>query len=838
MRSRAILPSLLLLTFVLVSAALPASAHDGPQGFLRRVPHRPPSVTHVDSRLLRPAPQRAGAAGLVNVLVVVDGPQRLEGLRTAIAAAGGRVVEARGRLAVAEVPRRSLIPLAAVPGVQRIRPAAMDAVPAQLVSQGVPMVGADLWQQFGLTGSGVKVGIIEPGSVSGFAQIDRLLGTELPTTTQFRCYTAPATVSSDPAVCAQSSESHGTSVAETVADVAPGAQLFLANPITILDTLTTIDWMAANGVRIINASYGATGFEGPGDGTSPYPDSDYAPVEYAAQRGILWVNSAGNAGDATWSGPFVEDPVATGWLDFAPSFSGNRVTLTAGQEVFVALRWSDSWLAPQADYGLYLFPAGGTESIAGADETQEPGVPPTEFLDFTAPASGTYEIAVYHNGGPTPPLQMVVTGLVGNQALQFRTATPSLLPPTDSANPAELTVGAVRFDRPTVLESYSSTGPTADGRIKPDLVAPDCATTTLETTFCGTSQAAPYAAGVAALLMEAFPGPLSTPTALASAMRGLALPLGFPNPRSGYGRVWLGPPPPASPDQLQLTLSPNPVAPGAIAQLSITLRTPDGSPAPDGTVLAASVGGGGAVVGTDGLGATTTAGGSATLTYVAPAESELVPLVVTVPAWGLSRTILAQVGTGVAPPAPAAPPTPSTIWGVAGRSMGITSAGWAPGAAVTLQYSPDLRTWYASTVADADPTGTASFAAAFLHNGWIRGWAPGAGPSLPAQLLVRQTVAVRPTGATPRWVPRGATLTFTATVRPVPAGTVTFTVYHAVGGRWVAYARRTARADASGVARLPWRFTVAGSWLLQAVANATSTNAASAAGQSQLIRVP
>jgi serine protease AprX len=108
------------------------------------------------------------------------------------------------------------------------------------------------------------------------------------------------------------------------------------------------------------------------------------------------------------------------------------------------------------------------------------------------------------------------------------------------------------------LSGSSSRGPvTADGsnRIKPDIAAPGssvCSTvpgTGYSSSFSGTSMAGPHVAGVAALLMSAFPVLKNDPPAVRNILQQTALPLpvastcgGFagtlrPNPFTGWGLV-------------------------------------------------------------------------------------------------------------------------------------------------------------------------------------------------------------------------------------------------------------------------------------------------------------
>ncbi|MBW2979756.1 S8 family serine peptidase [Candidatus Woesearchaeota archaeon] len=100
-----------------------------------------------------------------------------------------------------------------------------------------------------------------------------------------------------------------------------------------------------------------------------------------------------------------------------------------------------------------------------------------------------------------------------------------------------ITVGAV--DDNDNVPSWSSRGPTDDGRVKPDLVAPGVGiTSTWLTDFkslSGTSMSTPHVSGVAALLLEV--NPSLKPDDIKEVLKSTALDLGLDENTQGAGRL-------------------------------------------------------------------------------------------------------------------------------------------------------------------------------------------------------------------------------------------------------------------------------------------------------------
>ena len=500
-----------------------------------------------DVAIARDAPISRNNAVAVSLRLAADAD--LAALHAFLTGHGASIANEAAGTVEAYVPVDTLAALADQPGLLKAR--AIERPTADVYDQATAVHGSDQWNANGVTGAGVKVGIIDVG----FDGLANLLGGDVPAAVVGHCYSGVGSFTTNLADC-NNGEVHGAGVAEAIANIAPGVQIFVANPVSNLDEHEVVAWMAAQGVSVINHSVSG-GYEGPGDGVARDPNGELAAVDQAVAAGITWVNSAGNYGAWSWFGGF-SDTDANGFMEWAGADEANQLYLYKDETFDLTLRWNDSWGGASSDLDLALYDS-GFNVVARSTEAQDgsPGATPVEFLKYTVSAEGTYYIGVYHNSGPAPAwVQLLGRGLYDGQVWEHSTAGYSIGSPAESANPGLLAVGAARWNTPTTIEKYSSLGPTPDGRVKPDITGATCADSvsfgTGDNAFCGTSQASPHVAGLAALVKQRFP--TYTPQQVASYLESNAETRGAPDPNDvwGYGFAHLpaisGPPPTGSGD--------------------------------------------------------------------------------------------------------------------------------------------------------------------------------------------------------------------------------------------------------------------------------------------------
>lgn len=387
-----------------------------------------------------------------------------------------------------ENPGRVFAQLASHKHVVKIRlPATYRSDTVGMASEAVSTTGAEAWHKAGYTGKGVKIGVLD----LGFDGYKALLGKTL-----------PARVTAKSFVTGQepdnADEDHGTLCAQIVYAMAPGADLYLAYYDRSSSQRAAVTWLLDQGVQIISHSAGGAGV--PLDGTG----SNAKFVDSVSAKGILWVNSAGNYGEGHYRAT-VSPKNDNQWIDFPGGSQTLKISTSLAEKYLrLVLQWNDWGGQAKEDYDLFLYDAQGN-LMARSDDAQsgKPGDWPVEEIELNPPRQTTYWVKVLAKR--TTRASIIDLFAYGGDLAYF-TPEYSVASPADARS--ALSVGAILW-RNNSLEPFSSRGPTYDGRIKPDLVAPDGVNTS-NGSFFGTSAAAPHVSGAAALVWSRFPNMSAT----------------------------------------------------------------------------------------------------------------------------------------------------------------------------------------------------------------------------------------------------------------------------------------------------------------------------------------
>ena len=438
----------------------------------------------------------------------------------------------------AYVPVSRLADVSVQQGVISVR-AIVPSQPAQAATgEAAAEHRADAWHAAGLTGEGVKIGLLN--FFEGFSDH---MGTELPATVQARCYTDIGVYTSDLADC-ETRGNYGTITTEAVFDIAPDADYYLVHHRSKGDFRESVDWLVEQGVDIM-VFPGTYLWDGPGDGTSPFANSPLNSVDAGVSGGAVWAVPAGNQALTTWYGEVdkfeLEDSDGSFQIfDDEPTDTCANVSLTGGELYAAQLRWQDAWggATRDADLMLYELPSftivAHSSSIQGGGEEDDP----FEFLAYIPETDGDYCLGVFYQSDINPDW-IQLQSYFGYE-LQHATRNGSIGNPAESANPGLLAVGATRLGDTSAIADYSSAGPTPDDRIKPDITGLAGAYSQIaELHWASAGQSSAHLGGLLALVKQRFPE--KTPQQLAQYLKDHALPRGTPVPNVdwGYGFAYL-----------------------------------------------------------------------------------------------------------------------------------------------------------------------------------------------------------------------------------------------------------------------------------------------------------
>jgi hypothetical protein len=494
-----------------------------------------------------------------------------------------------------------------------------NATCGSVTSEADTQLGAETARtQFGVDGTGVKVGVLSDSYArvtSPKSAAQDIASGDLPGSGNPCGRTTAVQVVKEDTLAGSTDE--GRAMLQAVHDLAPGASLAFATAnggeIAFAAQITALQ---AAGATVITDDIGY--FNEPF-----YQDGPIAVAANNARAAGAFLTTAAGNDHAPWNGyeALAFRPVACPAPIPAPgtchSFNGAGdtsygFTLANNRTANISFQWAEPRFGVTQNFDIFLVNTGTNAVVGQATNNNLASGVPFELISHTNSSGAAESLALFirqTSGTGTPRLKIIFPNPGGISNVEY--ATPTAPGDTVGATiyghvgaAGELAVSATPFNDGTNPESFTSHGPmtflfgpvngtTPASPISPvtrlpDITATDGGANTFfgnliggTFRFFGTSQAAPHAAGVAALMRQKVA--TATPEQIATALTSTATPMSGGPAVVGAGRVnavgalnALAPttPPPPTCTSSRITRSVNEVSPG---RLQVALSTTSGT---------------------------------------------------------------------------------------------------------------------------------------------------------------------------------------------------------------------------------------------------------------------